>query len=85
MASLVGLSFIVDASDVHIYIIRFTAGSSTAEAKMKPHANINNGRLNFFTLSNHDKGVGVNSIDILRDNSIMERLFYQGEKKPQMW
>ena len=33
MAPLTGPSFIVDASEVHTYIVSFTAGNSTAEAK----------------------------------------------------
>ena len=85
MAPLTGPSFIVDASEVHTYIVSFTAGNSTAEAKMKHHAHKNNGRLDFTALSEHYEGVGVNSIDILRADSILEKLFYQGEKKPHMW
>ena len=85
MAPLAGTSFVVDASEVHTYIVSLTAGNSTAEAKMNTHTNENNGRMDFTALSNHYEGVGVNSVDIIRADSILEKLFYQGEKKPHMW
>ena len=65
-------TFIINAAEVHTYIVSFTAGNLTAEAKMKLHANNNNGRLSFKALLEHYKGVGMNSIDILRADSILE-------------
>ena len=65
MAPMTGPTFIVDTAEVHTYIVSSTAGNSTVEAKMKPHANNNNGRLDFKALSENYEGVGVKSIDIL--------------------
>ena len=85
MAPLSGESFVVDSAEVHTYLTSFTSGNSTAEAKMKPHSLENNGRLDYTALANHYEGVGINSIDILRADEILDKLFYQGEKKPHMW
>ena len=85
MAPLAGESFVVDSAEVHTYLTSFTSGNSTAEAKMKPHSLQNNGRLDYTALIHHYEGVGINSIDILRADEILDKLFYQGEKKPHMW
>ena len=78
-------SFIADVFELHTYIVSFTAGNSTTEAKMKPHDHQNNGRLDFTTLPEYYESVGANSIDVLRADSIIGKTLYQGEKKPHMW
>ena len=84
MTPLAGLLFIVDASQVHTYIVSFTAGNSTTEAKLSPRVTENNGQMDFRALSNHYEGVGVKFINIIKAGSILEKLCYHGEKKPHM-
>jgi hypothetical protein len=84
-APLHGDAFAIDAAEVHIYIQSFIAGNETAEAKILVHANLNNGRLDFFSLKEHYEGVGANSKELLLADKILETLFYSGEKKPHMW
>jgi len=67
MAPLVGLSYLVDTSEVYTYITKFVACNHTAEAKIQLHLLLNDGRTNFITLKNHFEAVGVNSIAILSD------------------
>jgi len=84
-APLSGEAFNVDAAEVHTYIVSFIAGNETAEAKIMPHANENNGRLDFTALYDHYEGVGVHAIDITKADHIIDSLFYAGERKPHMW
>ena len=84
-AALTGEAFEVDAAEVHTYIVNFVAGNNTAEAKILPHATDVNGRLDFIALRDHYEGVGVNSVNILKAEKVIDSLFYAGEKKPHMW
>jgi len=85
MAPLHGEAFTVDAAEVHTYIVNFIAGNQTAEAKIQMFQALNNGRLDFNGLKDHFEGVGINAVDILAADKILEDLFYSGEKKPNMW
>ena len=41
--------------------------------------------MDFIALKNHYKGVGVHAIDIVKDDNIIQNLFYSGKKNPHMW
>mmetsp|Transcript_12713 Transcript_12713/g.18111 ORF Transcript_12713/g.18111 Transcript_12713/m.18111 type:complete len:460 (-) Transcript_12713:4106-5485(-) len=84
-APLNGEAYLIDAAEVHMYIVNFITGNSTTEAKILPHAEANDERLDFIALKDHYEGVGINSIDILKADNIIDTLFYSGEKKPHMW
>ena len=71
MAPLAGESFDVDKKEVHTYIVRVTAGNTTAESKLQTHLDENNGSVDFKTLVAHYEGVGIHSNDILRANQIL--------------
>ena len=85
MAPITGDAFTIDAAEVHTYITRFMAGNTVAETKMLPHVNEANGRKDFIALKEHFEGIGINSINILKADEILEKLHYTGEKKPHMW
>ena len=57
----------------------------TANAKIQSIVDQNDGRLMFTTLSEHYVGSGLFANDITRANSIIETIFYTGEKPPHMW
>ena len=84
MSPLVGEAFTIDSAEVFILIVKFIAGNETAEAKIQPYVASTNGRLAYKALKNHYEGVGVNSIDIMRADEVIDSLFYAGEKKPHM-
>ena len=84
-APLQGAAFQADALDVHIYLVNFTAGNVTAETKLLPNAEEQNGRVDFINLLHHYEGVGVNSINIIAADITLSSLYYSGEKKPHMW
>ena len=84
-APLNGDAFETDASEVHTYLISFITGNRTAESKVLPHANDNNGRLDYLALKAHYEGVGVNAVEILKAEKVLADLFYSGERKPHMW
>lgn len=84
-APLTGPAFTIDAADVHTYIVKFMSGNATAESKLLPIADEQDGRKDFMTLKAHYEGVGVNARDTLKADKIIENLFYAGEKKPHMW
>ena len=84
-APLTGQAYQADAVEVHIYIVKFTPGKSLAEINLVPHAEHNNGRLDFIALKNHYKGVEVHAINILHNEKVLQDLLYIGEKKPHMW
>ena len=60
----------------------FIAGNETAEAKIQSYVAASNGRLTFKALEAHYEGVGLQSIDIIRADEVIDSLFYAGEKKP---
>ena len=85
MAPLTGKTFAVDSKEVHTYIVKFVTGNHIAESKIQSHLADTNGRIDFQLLVAHYKGVGINSIDVLCAERIIETLHYSGEKKPHMW
>lgn len=84
-APLFGTAFEMDASEVHTYLTNFMAGNDTAEVKMLPYIEYNNGRLDYKALQEHYEGVGVQPISVTKAEKTLESLFYSGEKKPHMW
>ena len=84
-APLNGDAFNIDAAEVHTYIQSFINGNETAEAKILPHTDQNNGRLDFISLKEHYEGIGANSKELIMADKTMETLFYSGEKQPHMW
>ena len=85
MAPLEGKAYTTDAQEVHTYIVNFIAGNDTAEAKILPHVDENDGSKDYVALRNHYEGVGINAIDITKADKVLDTLFYAGEKKPHMW
>ena len=84
-APITGDVFRTDSAEVHTYITKLTAGNSTAEAKIQGSITEKDGRVDYVALKIHYRGIGINSIDILKADQILESLFYSGEKKPHMW
>lgn len=84
-APLAGPAFVTDSAEVNTYIVSFIAGNSTAEAKILGNAAMHNGRLDYISLKNHYEGTGVNAIDIVKADKVLDSLYYAGEKKPHMW
>ena len=84
-AALEGPTFVSDAHEVHTYIVKFIAGNDTAESKLLPHNEMNNGRRDYEALREHYEGVGINAIDIVRADRTIKSLTYTGEKKPSMY
>ena len=84
-APLLGEAFRIDANEVHTYLTNFMAGNETAESKMLPNANENNGRKDFLSLKEHYEGIGINAVNVIKAEEIIRTLYYSGEKKPHMW
>lgn len=84
-APLTGDAFTQDAAEVHTYIVNFVAGNPTTESKLMPHTEERNGRVDFISLKEHYKGIGMNAINIIAADKIMANLHYSGEKGPHMW
>ena len=84
-APLTGQVYLINAAEVHTYIIKFTSINKIAESKIVQNSQRNDGRLDFIALKNHYEGVGVHAIDIVKSDKIVQYLFYSGEKKPHMW
>ena len=85
MTLMQGEAYRVDAKEVHTYLTNFVAGNDTAEVKMLPHADEQDGRLDIIALKDHYEGTGVNALNILRAEDTIKNVFYTGEKKPTMW
>jgi hypothetical protein len=85
MAALDGEAFSIDSGDVHAFIVNFTVGNATAETKIQAYEGQNNGRLDFIALREHYEGVWLHALDITKAETIINTLFYSGEKKPHMW
>ena len=81
MAPLVGETFAVDSNEVHTYIVKFITGNHVAESKIQPRLTDTDGRVDFKLLVAHYEGVGINSVDVLRAERIIETLHYSGEKR----
>ena len=84
-APLHGDAYVTDAAEVHTYLINFMSNNPTAEVKMLPHADENDGRLDYLALTQHYEGVGVLGVNVLKAEETLKSLFYSGEKKPAMW
>jgi hypothetical protein len=80
MAPLVGVAYTIDSAQVHTFITNLIAGNSTAEAKVEPDAELNDGRRDFQNLRDHYKGISVHAVDITKANNDLQTLFYVGEK-----
>ena len=65
-APLYGDAYVIDAAEVHTYLINFMSNNQTAEVKMLPHAAENNGRLDYRALVEHYEGVGVLGVNVLK-------------------
>ena len=74
-APITGDSFRTDAAEVHTYISKFISGNSTAESKILSNTAQKNGRLDYTLLKNHYKGIGINTVDILKADHTLESLF----------
>ena len=85
MTELNGPTYETDKLEVHIYITSFVSGNPIAEAKIVAHGEVNCGRSDWFALANHFQGVGVHAFEITRAESVLNNLFYSGEKQPHMW
>ena len=78
-------AYAIDAAKVHTYLVNYVSGNATAEVKMLPHGDANDGRRDFIILKEHYEGVGVNAIGILEAKETIRSLHYAGEKKLHMW
>eukprot|EP00978_Attheya_sp_CCMP212_P009263 scaffold21879_cov34-Attheya_sp.AAC.2 len=58
MAPLSGVAYTIDSAQVHTFITNLIAGNSTAEAKVEPDAELNDGRRDFKNLRDHYEGIG---------------------------
>ena len=84
-ASLTGQAYKTDAAEVHTYIVNFTSENPEAEAKLVPHAQQNNGSIDFIALKNHYKGVRVHAINIIQADKVHQDILYVVEKNPHIW
>jgi hypothetical protein len=82
MAALDCEAFSIDSADVHTFIVNFIIGNDTAETKIQAYKGQNNGQLDFIALREHYEGVGLHALDITKAETILNTLFYSGEKKP---
>jgi len=80
-APLEGDVFNNNSAEVHTYITKLSVGNITAESKVQANALLKNGQLDYFALRDHYLGVGINSIDIIKAEHLLDKLFYSGEKK----
>ena len=82
---LYGEAYMVDAAEVHTYLVNFMSGNNTAEVKMLPYAQLCDGRLDYKSLQDHYEGVGAFSLNLIKANQTINNLHYAGEKRPHMW
>ena len=76
-APLVGNEPTNDVAELHTYIGRFTAGNTVAEAKMIANAVESNGRIDFMALKDHYEGAGVNAVNVVQDDKVLNAFFIQ--------
>ena len=79
-APLTGQSYLTDAAEVHMYIIKFTSENPVVEAKMLQIAQKNDGRLDFIALNNHYEGVGVHAVEMVKYDKILQDYSIQVRK-----
>ena len=84
-APLYGEAYIIDAAEVHTYLVNYMSGNATAEVKMLPRVDSNDGRKDFKSIKDHYEGVGVNTVSVLEAEETIRSLHYSGEKKPHIW
>ena len=84
-ATLTGISFSSDASNVHSYLVLLISENSAAEQKIIPNKSRSDGRVNFMALKEYYEGVGANEKSTLTDERDIQDLFYSREKPPHMW
>lgn len=84
-APLNGPAFNEDNNMVATIVKSLMVSNLTANAKIQSIVDQNNGRLMYTTLSDHYVGTGLFANDITRANTIIETIFYTGEKPPHMW
>jgi hypothetical protein len=81
-----GTAFSDDNNMVATIFKGLLVSNLTANAKIQSIVDQNNGRLMFTTLRDHYVGSGLFANDITcRANTIIEMIFYTGEKPPHMW
>ena len=85
LAPLNGVAFASNASEVHTFLVNFITENPTAENKILPYADLNNGRRDYQALKDHYEGVGATAKAIVKSEDDLQNLFYAGEKKPHMW
>ena len=84
-APLQGEAYDTDSNEIHTYIVKFIAENTVAEAKIQPHIQATDGRIDFLALKDHYEVIGVLAIDVVQANKTLEDLIYSGKKKPHMW
>ena len=84
-APITGHAYQADTPEVHTYIIKSTLGNPGAEAKLVPHAQHNNERLDFIALKNHYKGFGADVINIFQADKVLQNIFYVGKNSNMWW
>ena len=82
---LTGQAYRTNAAVVHTYFIKFTSGNPAVEAKLVPHAQKNNRRLDFIALKNHYKADIFHAINIVQSDKLLQNLFYVVKKNSHMW
>lgn len=84
-APLNGEAYAIDNAQVATLIKSFLVGNTEAETKVQTLATQVDGRAIYRTLSEHFVGQGVYAIDLRDAESLLENLYYNGEKRPHMW
>ena len=84
-APLYGEAYIIDAAEVHTYLVNYMSDNTIAEVKMLPHVDSNDGKKVFKSIKDHYEGVGVNTVSMLEAEETIRSLHYSGEKKPHIW
>ena len=84
-ASLTGPSYEIDSTKVHAFIQTRIMGNDEAEATIKPHENIHDGRNDWKALKEHYEGSGIFARDIIQAENDLASMIYTGEKKSTMY
>ena len=84
-AQLYGDAFASDASKVHTFIISFITENETAENKIMPYLQQNNGRTDYQLLRDHYEGVSATTKAIVKSEEDLTNMFSASEKKPHIW
>ena len=57
MAAMNGEAFMIDATNVHTFIVNLISVNKTSEAKIQAYESQDNGRICYIALKDHNKGV----------------------------